>query len=84
MKNKILIELIVPDVEETYNVYIPINKKVGNVIILLSKAIAESTNGRYKENEYNALYDGELGERYLMDTLIRNTNIRNGKKIILM
>ena len=44
MKNKVLVELIVPQIDEKYNVYIPINKKIGNVIVLLNKAISELTN----------------------------------------
>ena len=42
MKNKILIELIVPEIDEKYNIYIPINKKVGNVIVLLEKAVKDN------------------------------------------
>ena len=36
MKDKIFIELIVPDIEEIYNIYIPINKRIGNIIKLLN------------------------------------------------
>ena len=33
MKNKVLIELIVPEIDEKYNLYIPINKRIGNIIV---------------------------------------------------
>ena len=29
MKNKILVEVKVPEIDETYSVYLPINKKMG-------------------------------------------------------
>ena len=45
MKNKVLIELIVPTLEETYDVYIPINKRVGNVTTLLTKVVSELSGG---------------------------------------
>ncbi len=34
MKNKILVEIIVPDIDQSYEVFIPINRKVGSVIEL--------------------------------------------------
>ena len=33
MKNKVLVELIVPELEEKYDVYIPVNKKIGNSVM---------------------------------------------------
>lgn len=84
MKNKILVELIVPVLEEKYDVYVPINKKIGNIIIILSKIVNELSGGYFEENEQRAIYDGDTGERYAMDSLVRNTPIRNGSRIILM
>lgn len=84
MKNKVLVQLLVPDIGEEYNVYIPVNKKIGNIIILLTKAINEFEAEIYTEEKQNCLYDGSTGERYAINDLVRNTNIRNGTKIILM
>lgn len=84
MKNKILIELIVPEMDEKYNLYIPINKKVGNVVVLLDKAIKELTNGIYIGSNKTALYNRDTGERYAINTLVRETNIRNGTSLILI
>ncbi len=84
MKNKILIELVVPDIDEIYNVYIPINKRIGNIIILLAKAVSEFNLGEFEENNHNCLYDGETGQRYTVNELVRYTNIRNGSRLILM
>ena len=37
-----------------------------------------------EENGKNALYNGETGEKYPVDELVINTNIRNSSKIIMM
>ena len=84
MKNKVLIQLIVPDIGEEYNVYIPVNKKIGNIIVLLTKAINEFETEIYEKDNQNCLYNGETGERYAINDLVRNTNIRNGPKLVLM
>lgn len=84
MKNKVLIELIVPDIEKIYNIYIPINKKVGNIIVLLNKAIMDLSNGLYQGTNLTSLYNRSTGTRYAMDDLVKNTDIRNGTTLILL
>ena len=84
MNNKVLVELVVPVLEVRYDVYIPVNKKIGNVIILLSKVVGDLSMGYFEENDYNKLYDGDTGEKYGVDVLVRDTNIRNGSRLILM
>ena len=41
MDNKLLIELLVPELEQKFDVFIPVTKRVGNIISLLAKAINE-------------------------------------------
>ena len=84
MKNKILIELIVPEIDMKYNLYTPINKKVGNVIVLLNKAVRELSDGLYEGNDKTSLYDRKTGEKYSINSLIRQTNVRNGSSLILI
>ncbi len=84
MKNKVLVDLIVPEIDEEYSVYLPINKKMGNIIILLNKAIYELTNGDFELSSTNSLYNKDTCERYSFDTLLFNTNIRNGTRLILI
>ena len=47
MKNKVLIELIVPEIDEKFDLFIPVNKRIGNLIVLLNKSVSELTNGAY-------------------------------------
>lgn len=84
MKNKVLVELIVPDIDEIYNIYLPINRRIGNIIILLKKALYELTNGVYNENTECFLYSVETGEKYSLNSLLRETDIRNGSSIVLL
>jgi hypothetical protein len=84
MKNKVLVKLRVPEVDEEYDIYLPINKKIGNIIILLNKAINELTNDSFKISTTNTLYNSFTGERYKVDSLLLETNIRNGSNLILL
>lgn len=84
MKNKLLIELVVPELDETFDIYIPINRKIGNVIGLLNKSLFEFTNGSFQGNEKTMLYDRETGEMYHVNILVRETNIKNGSRVVLL
>ena len=39
--NKINVDLIVPSIGEKYNIFIPVNKTIGEVIVILNKTINE-------------------------------------------
>lgn len=85
MKNKVLVQLIVPTIESKYDLFIPVNKRVGSVVDLICKALNELTNGLYDESEKNKkLYNSITGEMYNKQDLIRKTDIRNGSKLVLM
>lgn len=84
MKNKILIELIVPEIDIKYNLYIPINKKIGNIIVLLNKAVKELSYGIYEGTEKTSLYNKNTGEKYSINNLVRETDIKNGSCLILI
>ena len=83
MKNKVLIEVIIPSIEKSYNVYIPISIKIGNIIGLLNKAVFELTSGVYVGNEKNCLYNSKNGTPYPINALLKETDIRNGTRVIL-
>lgn len=83
MENKVLIELIVPELEEKFDVFIPITKRVGNIIALLSKAITEMGID-YQLTPSMGIYNRNTSQQYNPNELIYNTDIMNGTIIILI
>lgn len=83
MKNKLLVEVIVPEIDEKYSLFIPINKRIGNVIILINKGISDLSNGEYVCSDTASLYNKNTGEKYDLNSLVRQTNIHNGSTLIL-
>ena len=43
--NKVLVRLCVPMIDEEYDIWIPVNKKIDTIITLLVKAVKEFTKG---------------------------------------
>jgi len=83
MDNKILVQIIIPDVETSYDVFIPISKRVGNVVQLIIKAINDYGE-YYPNNPHAALYNRETGSMYDFNSMIYETDIRNGSQVILV
>jgi hypothetical protein len=84
MKNKVLVKLIIPEIDQEYDVILPINKKIGNIINLLNESIDELSSGELVKSKSNKLYNAITNEKYSPDILLANTNIRNGTILILI
>ena len=84
MNNKICIDLIVPAIEERYNVFIPINKKTIEIIFLLNKAINEMSDGSFPISDELSLINAIDGTFYDVNKTVLENKIINSTKIILI
>ncbi len=84
MKNKVLVRLLVPEIDEEYSIFLPVNKKIGNLLLLLNKAICEITNGEWKLASDNILINKNTGQKYEANQLLLETDIRNGSELLLL
>jgi len=82
MKNKILIIVYVPMIEEEYDIYIPVVKKVGTVKNLIIKIIEEKSEGTFINDGCKYLYDKITGNKINENEFVKHT-IKNGSKLIL-
>lgn len=84
INNKVFIRLLIPEIDKSYDVSLPVNKRIGNIINLLNATISEMSNGELKPSKNNVLYNVRTGEKYMPNTLLLNTNIRNGTILVLL
>ena len=82
--NKILVELDIPLIEKSYDLYIPINKTVGTVKKLIEDALVEITEGAYIIKQDTNFYSKETGQIYDINHKVRETDLKNGSRIILI
>ena len=80
LENKVLVNLYSLSLGKTFEVYLPINEKVGNITKLLNTTLFDSIDSTRNYIFLNT----ETGEVYKNNELIRETNIRNGTKLILI
>ena len=80
--NKILIELYLPISEKKYDIFIPINKRVGTIKQLIEKSLSES--GDYKITDSSNLYSKDTGNIYDVQMLVKDTDLKNASKVVLI
>ena len=82
--NKVCVDLIVPGIEEKYNVFIPINKKTIEIIFLLNKAINEMSDKQFPITDSLSLINDDTGNVYDVDKNFLENGIVNGTRLILI
>lgn len=83
--NKILITLIVPTIQKEYNIYIPNNKKMGTIKKYILESLYELSDNNFKGNlENTSFIDRDSGRIYENNILVKDSEIKNGVKIIVI
>ncbi len=82
MTNKILVVVVVPMIEEEYNIYIPVSKSIKVATDLIVKAINELSLGHYPLKKDSVLMSS-TGTIFTKGS-VKENNIKNGDKIILI
>lgn len=83
MEYKVLIKLYLPEIEQDYELYIPVNKTISEVKEMLITAINNITNGLYPIKNNFELFDRRSNIIYNNSDVVRNTNIRNGSELVM-
>ncbi|WP_338470826.1 methyltransferase [Niallia sp. XMNu-256] len=82
--DKILVEVFVPVLEKTYDVFIPLTAKFYEIEGLLAKAITELTNGYFAASEDCLICSRESGVVLDINKSARELGLQNGSKLMLI
>ena len=82
--NKILVEIEIPLIEKKYDLFVPINKRVGTIKRLIEEELLELTDQAYKIKEDTNLISKETGQVYDVNLNVRETDLKNGSRVILV
>ena len=84
MKNKVLVKIYVPSIDETYEIYIPVNESIKKVLELIVKSVYELSDSNLELENKHYILDPDTSIIYTNDQIIRDTNIKNSKKLVLI
>lgn len=83
MNFRVYVTLEVPILDKKYELLIPIDRRIHDVIDLLKKNIPELSENYYKDKSPN-LFNKSSGEVYDMNQIIKNSNIKTGTRLLLI
>lgn len=82
MENKVLIKLYASEIEESYEMFIPINKTIGEITELLCKLVNDLSEV-YPKRKNACLCNKFTGIIYDTSKLVIQTDIRNGTELVI-
>lgn len=82
-ENKVNVELIVPSLGKRYNLFLPVNKTIGEVIVILNKTINEMT-GCFPMDNKLGLFNVMESKFYDYDVEVITSGIKNGTMLALV
>lgn len=83
MKNKVLIHLIVPELDVDFDLFIPVNELIWKIEKLLLKSVTDLANVPMNVNLNYVLMNKDNNRIYDSNEQVINTDIRNGTELLL-
>lgn len=81
--NKYFVVVYVPFLEQSFDLFIPAGKSVTNVTKLIIKSLNAITDGHYNIGDAK-LYFKDNGKMVDITTIVKNSGIHNGSRLILL
>jgi hypothetical protein len=79
-ENKILVNIYILSLSQNYEMFIPVNEKVGNLANLLNSIMMDSID----PSKTIMIINADSGKCYKNNELVRETDITNGTKLVLI
>lgn len=79
-ENKILVNIYILCTNRNYEMFIPVNEKVGNIANLLNSVMSDC----FDLNKVTLILNVDSGKCYKNNELVRDTDIVNGTKLVLI
>ena len=82
--NKVLLEVYIPSIEKEYDIFVPVNKKIGTIKKMIETGITDLTDDVYSISDDTNLYSKDTGNMYDVNVKLIDTDLKNGSRIILI
>lgn len=81
---KILISVYVMTIDEEYDLFVPINEKVGNIVTLVQQSIKDFSGDVYQINPNALLYNSLDGKVINNNNIVKFSGLTNGARLLLV
>lgn len=83
MNNKVLIKLIVPEIDSKFDVFIPVNELIWKIKKMLVKSINDVEGVKFEMNGNYILLKKDNSRIYKNNEIVIDTDIRNASELFL-
>lgn len=83
MNNKVLIKLIVPEIDSKFDVFIPVNELIWKIKKMLVKSISDIKGVNLDMKKDYILLKKDNGRIYKSNEIVIDTDIRNASELFL-
>ena len=80
--NKVLVHVYVAKMDREFEMFLPVNKRINDIICMIAKSLSEISNGVFPEDYQNALFDLEQNIFLDPQVSLKEAKINNGKKLL--
>ena len=84
MKNKVLVKLIIPELDTVFDVFIPVNEVMWKVKKLLTKSVYDLSGGAIDMEKEYVLMNKNTGMCYDNNVIIYDIDIRNATELLFL
>ena len=84
MNNKVLIKLIIPELDVDYDIFIPVNELIWKIKKIFIKSISDLSGIVLDINKDYILINKDNNRIYKNNEVVINTDIRNATELILI
>lgn len=82
--NKVLVEIFLPAAGRSFDVYIPLESQMSEVLLLVSSLLGDLADGKYKPTGNEVLCDAESGIIFNINMAVAELGIKNGSRLMLI
>ena len=82
--DKVLIDIFLPAINRSFEVYIPLDSKFYEITPLVSKMLSELSNGLFISGDDSILHERKTGNILNINMSARQLNIKNGGNLMLL
>ena len=84
MNNKILVSVLIPNLNRTFEIFIPVNEYVYNVTKLICDDINNVLGSAYIDKNKKSIMNKKTLNIYKKNLIIRDTDIKNSTELVLL
>jgi hypothetical protein len=82
--DKILVEVYLPAASRSFQIYIPVNAKLHEVLILLAATLTELSEGYFSSSEDTVICDRTSGTIFNINMSAAELGLYNGSKLMII